>query len=307
MFTIVGSGFGLYGYLPALVESFGEPVVLPEKYRSKVKARPELEPYLSAIEWVSDPETALARASGVVVATPPRRQAEVVSQLHRYPELKTLVLEKPVAVTPSMAIDLLCQLRRSGKRFRIGYTFLHAGWASRLEWPDTARSGEVVITWAFMAHHFSHALANWKREHSEGGGVLRFFGVHLLALLAHHGYRDVDRSVLDGECVAQPERWQAVFSGPQVPDCRVSVDSRSDTTQFKVALAGSDRSLLLVNLSDPYQLEESAVTHGHDPRVEVLKRLLDTIQSDDLPYYELYDEVNLLWQRVEAASTFATN
>lgn len=307
MFTIVGSGFGLYGYLPALVESFREPVLLPEKYRSKVKARPELEPYLSAIEWVSDPETALASASGVVVATPPRRQAEVVPHLQRYPELKTLVLEKPVAVTPSMAIDLLAQLRRSGKRFRIGYTFLHTGWASHLEWPDMKGSEEVVITWTFMAHHFAQALANWKREHSEGGGVLRFFGVHLLALLVRHGYRDVERSFLDGECVAQPDRWQAIFSGPHVPACRVSIDSRSETTQFTVAFGGSDRRLLLVNLSDPYELEESAVTQGHDRRVEVLKRLLDTIQSENLPYYVLYDEVNLLWQKVEAASTFETN
>ena len=33
MFTVVGSGFGLYGYLPALLEAFEDPVALPVAYR----------------------------------------------------------------------------------------------------------------------------------------------------------------------------------------------------------------------------------------------------------------------------------
>src|ERR1700682_547845 len=132
MFTIVGSGFGLYGYLPALIETFGEPVVLPQAYREKISARPELRGYLDDIRWAADMQAALGTATGAVVATPPRRQQEVVTLCQGLPALSMLVLEKPVAVTPAAANEMLHALRRAGKRFRIGYTLLHTDWGERL-------------------------------------------------------------------------------------------------------------------------------------------------------------------------------
>lgn len=302
MFTIVGSGFGLYGYLPALVESLGAPVLLPRAYHAKVSARPELVRYLDAIRWVADANAAMAAATGIVVATPPRRQAEVVGRCLRYPELRTFVLEKPVGTDPETADELLAALKRAGKRYRIGYTLLHAAWNSRLE---LLGPGEVAITWTFMAHHFANALHNWKREHAEGGGVLRFFGVHLLALLVNHGYRDVEDSVLGGEEPTQPERWRAVFSGPGLPECRVAVDSRHGMNGFRVALKRGGVQTLLVDLKDPFEHEVPPATDA-DRRVAVLQRLLDTFNSADGPYFSLYDDVTLLWRKVEVASSVAT-
>jgi predicted dehydrogenase len=307
MFTIVGSGFGLYGYLPALIDALGEPVILPRTYEDKVGARPELHGYLDSIRWVADADAALQAASGAVVATSPRKQQEVVSRCARLPALDTLLLEKPVAVTPDLAIEILDGLKISGKRYRIGYTLLHTRWSERLALPRAPEfEGDVSITWTFMAHHFAHGLTNWKRIHAEGGGVLRFFGVHLLALLARHGYREVAESALSGEQIDQPERWRAIFTGPGLPDCRVEVDSRSGVNAFAVALDAPAGNRLLLDLRDPFQLEEGPdLTQGADRRVGVLKRLLDTLRSDDDACHGLYDAVNLLWQKVEAASTFA--
>jgi len=63
MFTVFGSGFGLYGYLPALIDTFGEPVALPESYRATVQARPELARCLPSIRWAADRDAALALAN----------------------------------------------------------------------------------------------------------------------------------------------------------------------------------------------------------------------------------------------------
>jgi predicted dehydrogenase len=292
MFAIVGSGFGLYGYLPALVEAFGEPVLLPEAYRAKVEARPELGPYLASIRWAADTRAALAQATGAVVATPPARQLEVAAQCLALSGLTSLVLEKPLAPSPAAATKLLGALRASGKRYLVGYTLLHTRWHERLAWPA---SGEVAITWSFMAHHFARDLHNWKRVHAEGGGVLRFFGVHLLALLARHGYRDVRQSSFAGSNPAAPERWLAVFAGEGVPDCRVDVDSRSTTSAFRIEAAGAPP---LVDLADPYAAEPLA---QGDRRVGVLKRFLGTLPSA-AGEQAFYEDVNRLWQRAEDAT-----
>ena len=73
--AIIGSGFGLYGYLPALTEEFGASVVLPEQYRDKAASRPELVRFLGGVRWESDLDRALAVASTVVIAATPAAQA----------------------------------------------------------------------------------------------------------------------------------------------------------------------------------------------------------------------------------------
>lgn len=308
MFAIVGSGFGLYGYLPAVAEAFGEPVLLPESYRAKVEARPELQPHRGAIRWTADSDSALDQATGVVIATPPRRQVEVAMRCLARPRIGTLVLEKPLAPTAGEAHALLDALRRSGRRYRLGYTFLHTAWARNLSLPPGAapsgtgsnsvgpgRGSPLSITWTFMAHHFVHRLHNWKRVHAEGGGALRFFGVHLLALLARHGYRVVKESTLEGEVAGEPERWRAAFSGDDLPDCRVLVDTRCAKTQFRIG-AG----VPLVDLADPYADER--VAGGDDRRVGVLKRFLASLEEPDAGFDRFYGEVDQLWRATEAAS-----
>lgn len=305
MFTVAGSGFGLYGYLPALIQTFAEPVVLPRVYEGVIRARPELEQYRASIRWVEDPESAMLAATGVVVAKPPQLQPAVVSRCLHLEAIDKLVLEKPLARTPDLAMEVVQGLRSSRKQFRVGYTLLHTSWYSGLTWPIGA-DGEsrVEITWTFMAHHFSNALLNWKREHSEGGGVLRFFGVHLLAMLAQQGYRDVESSRLTGETPGAPDRWRAVFSGPSLPDCRVLVDSRCSTSRFAVTAVSCGEGQPLVDQQDPFQAQGGEAPTLDDRRVVVLRRLLESFHDDDAALYAHYESVNRLWQATERTSIF---
>ena len=122
MFTIFGSGFGIYGYLPALAEHLGEEVVLPKAYETKVRSRPELGGTLSRIRWVKDHDEALALADGAVIATPPQFQGGIVERCLSLPNIKRLALEKPLAVTPGLAASLLSRLDASGVQYVIAYT-----------------------------------------------------------------------------------------------------------------------------------------------------------------------------------------
>ena len=298
MFTIFGSGFGIYGYLPALIEHLGEEVVLPQAYENKVRSRPELGGTLSKIRWVKDHEEALALADGAVIATPPQFQGEIVERCLSLPNIKRLVLEKPLAVTPVLAANLLARLEASGVQYVIAYTLLHLDWYKNLSWPEDP-DAEMEVNWSFHAHHFSHDLHNWKRVHAQGGGPLRFFGVHILAMLALQGYAHVTSSQLDGAVPGEPERWKATLSGLDLPECRVCVDSRSPKSYFEITSKGKERPLIA--LHDPFALEQSI--GDADPRVAVLAEILGQLTTGNAPLSDLYKLTNDLWRQAEERLT----
>lgn len=301
-FTVAGGGFGLYGYVPALIARAIEPVVLPEAYRSEMERRPELRPYVSRIRWVANRATAYAAASGLVIATPPTIQQNIVRQVLAQYDVRTFVLEKPLAKTPDAAAATLRAIAAAGKRMRIGYTLLFTGWCKSLTWPSAESGARVTIQWEFLAHHFAHGLDVWKRRVGDGGGVLRFYGVQLIALLARRGYDTVLESMTAGAVVTEPERWQAQFSGPGLPPCAVSVDSRAPAMRFRVVADTPAGHRVLVDLPSPFS-EVGASVNADDSRVPTLIGLLASLDDDDSEWFSFYEAVNDLWGLAETATS----
>ena len=146
------------------------------------------------------------------------------------------MLEKPLAPALWQGELLLDQLEKAGIRYEIGLTFPLMEWQRQLDWPRLkSGSAELKVVWQFMAHHFRHELYNWKRRDDMGGGVLRFFGVHIVAMLCDWGYDAVAASRIEPSFPSESERWYARFTGPGLPDCTVHVDSRSKTNLFSVS------------------------------------------------------------------------
>jgi len=295
MYTIVGSGFGLYGYLPALI-ALSEEVVLPRAFVKKIRARPELVWTLPRIRWVVDGDAALNKADSVIIATPPKIQEEVIEHCIALPHIEQFVLEKPLAINPTRASSLLAKLDEAHKRYVINYTMMYLGWQDTIEWPRNT-STSVDVTWTFMAHHFASGLHNWKRVHDEGGGVLRFYGIHLIAMLSHYGYNKVRSSRLEGSTINEPERWIAIFSGLELPECHVRVDSHSPNNLFEISSATSGH---LLSLHDPFKQEPKE--GGLDRRVSALMRLLRVASADVLQLKDMYIQTNKLWEQAEALS-----
>ncbi len=298
VYAIVGSGFGIYGYLPAIVDGKDKIVILPKAYKSKIRARSELAHTLPHIRWVEDEITAISLASTVVIAVQPQRQSELLSRCLTLPLIERLVLEKPLAVTPELAAELISNLDIAKKRYRIAYTFLNTAWHQQLAWPKLSTPDALVsISWTFMANHFASQLTSWKSRHNDGGGVLRFYGVHLVALLAYHGYDEVRCSALEGADQGEPERWTASFTGPRLPDCDVHVDSRSATNQFLIVHHLESKEKVIIKTTDPFEQE---IRHGDgDVRIDVLKRLLASFEQDDISYDLFYKRANALWTKIE--------
>jgi len=305
-FSILGSGFGLYGYLPALI-GCGQSVVLPERYRERFQFRQELTRFAKQIEWVADEGSAVNRASAVVIALRPAEQTDWIKKCIAYPQITRLLLEKPLAAAPLEALNLQTLLCNSRKLFRIGYTFCNAQWTARLkdfvaENPDC----EINVNWLFLAHHFRQGMRNWKQFDSAGGGAIRFYGIQLIAMLASLGYCNVSESKSYGRSADEPERWTANISGKGLPICRILMDSRSDTAEFKILCRSSlGPPKLLVDLRNPFgEDDRECLADGLDGRVGVLEALVRSTLNDAELCPSWYPGVIDLWSKVEAKNNF---
>ncbi|MDH2352680.1 hypothetical protein QCM80_18765 [Bradyrhizobium sp. SSUT112] len=308
VFTILGSGFGMYGYLPALIEC-GIKVALPERYRAVVGGRSELAQYVPDVIWCANADEPLMRATGAVVALRPADQADQIPRLAAMPELRDLILEKPVAPSPQLAAQLLDTLDRAGKRYRVGYTFRFLPWADRLRAILAEGAGRLSLDWSFMAHHYRANLENWKRFDASGGGALRFYGIHLIALLAEFGYDDVSSSVVAGPSDAETASWEAVFTAKALPPFALRVDSRATQTCFRIAANGrGEVGPVIVDQLDPFaSAKQASVNVGdprgaRDPRVDVLARLCRSLGEDDADHASRQRAIVALWTRIEAVS-----
>jgi hypothetical protein len=302
VFTILGSGFGIYGYLPALME-LGSKVVLPFRYQSVLAARPELAQYVRRVDWSADAEDALARSSAAVVALRPADQAAWIPRLVRMPNVRELILEKPVAPNPQLAASLLAMVEGAGKRYRIGYTFRFTPWAHQLRMALAQPADGASMDWSFLAHHYRTGAANWKRSNSAGGGALRFYGIHAVALLAELGYDDVSASIIWGSLDAELERWEATFIGRGLCPFALKINSRAEEQFFKIIVyEGKQAGRTLVDQADPFSSIRSNALQAQDPRVGVLECLCQSLDDTDDTHAVRQKAILALWACVEQKS-----
>lgn len=311
MIAILGSGFGLYGYLPALVDGCAQRIALPERYHTRFCDRPELARFSSDVRWESNEEAALRCADGAVLALRPINQSEWIPRCLARSNIDRLLLEKPLAHTPEVAAVIFDDLIRSRKAFRIGYTFRYTAWGQRiLKSLNTAKdSVSLSIYWGFLAHHFRHDLQNWKRSSAAGGGALRFYGIHLVALLAEAGYREVNVSRTFGASEDEVEKWIAVFAGTCLPECEVVVDTKATVHKFHaeqtINTGRGQATFVIADLSDPFDSGgEPCLSDGIDQRVPILSRLCRSLWEEGENEYEWYDAAARLWRRVEEKTLF---
>jgi predicted dehydrogenase len=223
-----------------------------------------------------------------------------MARLAEMPGIRDVILEKPLAPTPQLAAQLVEAFERAGKRYRVGYTFRFMPWAERLREVLGEGAGSVSLDWSFMAHHYRVDLDNWKRFDVSGGGALRFYGIHLIALLAELGYDDVSSSAVGGPSDVETASWEAVFTGDALPPFTLRVDSRSATTCFRIR-AGEGESVIVDQL-DPFASVKQASVNVRDPRVDVLVRLCRSLDEADSDHASRQRTIVALWTRVEAVS-----
>lgn len=299
-FAIFGSGFGLYGYLPALVTGCDQAVYLPERYRVRLKEREDVRRFGDIVKWCFDEKAVLKEVDALVLAQRPADQVNWIRECVNKSNVRALLLEKPLAPSPEAASHVLDVLEMSRKKYRIGYNFRFMPWAAVLKQQlrSAPAAGYLTIDWQFRAHHYANDLRNWKRFVSAGGGALRFFGIHLIGLLAEIGFDNVVASTVSASEPDECELWSAAFIGPGLPECRVRVRSNAARQCFSIDQTDDHlRVERLVDLSDPFETNADAL--GFDRRVGILTELCKDLIDGAALSYPWYRQSVRLWDMAE--------
>lgn len=305
MIGILGSGFGLYGYLPAIAQTTTDAILLQERYKDKFYKRNELLEFESRIRWVENLDRLFDESKTLVISLPPFEQEWAILKSLEYSNINTLLLEKPLSVTPNSSESLLNQILKSNKKFRIGYTFCFTNWADSIcEEIKFSRLSKIVIKWDFCAHHYKNELDVWKRFHNQGGSVVRFYGIHLIALASKIGYSEIQYSKSLGYSDNEVFKWESDFCNEHLPSLNVCINSNSKKTNFSIQFISYDNTdipLKQINLIDPFDNYGNILYENIDSRVFLLKKIIKTLLSDEKSeeMYNSYELCNTLWKNIE--------
>ena len=302
-YAILGSGFGLYGYLPAAAGLTVLPVVTLDRYRPVFERRGDIAAYLHRVEFVEDVDACAAAADTLIVAQRPADQEALIPRLLARPSaLRSLVLEKPLAPAPGHASILLQRLYGSQLSLRIGFTFAQTPWAARIA--ELLARGVVLdldLQWRFRAHHFQHQLHNWKRDTACGGGALRYFGIQFFGLLASLGSWSADACERRENPIGEDAAVTAWFKSDDGHGAKVSCDSDfPGDARFTIDVRERSSGTLLLNmdLTDPF----AESPDGEDRRIGLLRGILSSLDLDDSSYWRAYRQSIELWRQCEALS-----
>lgn len=295
---IIGGGFGLYGYLPALAEepSCGQITTL-ERYRSFIRSRNDIAKYEGRVKFVKNESELLAYSDQLVIAKRPQDQEELVALISLTGWRGSLLLEKPLARNPSKA-DLLIDCLRSAKvGFSIGYTLIETNWAREIQTlfansdPDC-----ITISWKFRAHHYSNDLSSWKRYPKEGGGALRFYCNHLVAFLSDLG------EWVPVKCSSWPIDQEDSFCRFQLQNFNCITHVECDSTwegppRFEISVAKNSHLLFEFKGRDPF--DHSDFTDTQDSRIKFLQNILRRLEAGHFLSFEKCKKQVSLWDRIE--------
>lgn len=300
---IIGGGFGLYGYLPALVEIGVKRLLIHEKYLPLIGSRAELCRYIPNVEPIAFNEEILSRAESLVCAVPPvAQEAYILNKVSK--RYKYLLLEKPLGRSPSSAELVYQKGIEISDSMRVGYSFIYTQWTQKLlQKIPKEEMLECKIIWRFDSYHHRNKLITWKSDHDCGGGALRFYGIQLIAFVTLLG--EVDNfieSKLFFDEGNDAYKWDAKLAMKNGALISIELDSQSPQDQFKLLARGRNQEFNS-ELVNPFDGEFKF--GDQDNRVHLLSKVLSSFSVDSNGYnYYQYSSINETWNSIEAITQY---
>lgn len=254
---ILGSGFGIYGYLPALANN-EETIIVLEKARSKIEDRIELLEFRNKIHFVDSLETMMENINKIVIALPPQIQKAILNE-NDFNGIG-LFLEKPLGRSLEEHLQLEQFLQEKNLWFKVAYLFLYTEWFRYIAKQGT---DQFSINWTIPKGE-----TGWKTNLLNDHGIESYYGMHFYPLYRHLGIS-----------AAQLKIWGS-SNAIRIIDENSKVDVRVKFGEFhKFEVSRLEKSIWhnVFTAESPFgNLPQAGVT---DPRVKLLCKYLD---DDDL-------------------------
>tara|TARA_B100001063_G_scaffold246380_1_gene285260 strand:+ start:79 stop:1047 length:969 start_codon:yes stop_codon:yes gene_type:complete len=177
--AIVGSNFGLRGYLPAInkINNLNIKIICSRKI-NKVPIK-NLKKFKHETNWknVFKKEIDL-----IILAVPPKIQEKII--LFNLKHRKKLIFEKPISPKYSTSKRIVEKLKIKKIKTEINLTFLsHPLFQKTKKIIDSKILGPVInykIYWSFVSSDFNKKIKTWKTDEKSGGGIKNIFLTHIL-------------------------------------------------------------------------------------------------------------------------------
>lgn len=280
---ILGSGFGLYGYLPA-VEVVSKKIFLEYKYKNKLQNLKISKKIFNKIDWYKNESNIIDKINIAVIAYPPILQSKKIKQLLKNKKLvRYLFLEKPIDKNPTAARKLIKLLIKNKVQFSFGFIFKYLAWSKLINKKKNPKN--IKIIWNIKKKNASNS---WKYKSKFGGGLIRYYGIHFLKLFSENNFHKILINDL------KKNHWTLQIQ-----------NSKKTVITLIIKYSNKDKFLIKtqnINLiSAPTPIIENIVSKKIDPRVKILKRYINQkIRQKGDNYNESLKFVNF-WSKIESS------
>jgi len=192
---IYGSGFGLYGYLPSIYK-FSSKIYLNKKYKFFFNSRKELAKFETKIIWYTSVNKIIKKIDYLIIAKRPNDQSKIIkSLLNKKNKIKHFFLEKPISSTPKKSSELLKMLYIKKINYSIGFLFEYTSWFKLItNTLNKKRKNNIFIKWNIK--QTLKSSKSWKYNYKEGGGLIRYYGIHFIKLFSDFNFNLIKINIL---------------------------------------------------------------------------------------------------------------
>jgi hypothetical protein len=274
---ILGSGFGLYGYLPA-ARNISWAISTDARYRSEIFNRPELRHLFDYIHFLDNPELSINSFDCVVIAKKPKQQIEILNDNLNYQG--HFFLEKPLAPTIQHHREILNLLKQSNLKFTIGYLFRYLKWYQQL----------IILSKTpfkiFLRWHISPiASGSWKISTEEGGGLVNYYLIHFIPLLIEMGFKETDLKIRFDNGILE------LVTSNNLGSLSIEIiQNMKLTSNFSIGINTYES--LLWKSTSPFG--DNPIFGKPDPRIEYLTQYLQNSSDSTDPLYSVLLEEKIL-------------
>ena len=191
---IIGSGFGLYGLLPAFYTLKNCQVVAvcathPQRIKKYVYSRGLTNIYSNWRHML-----AKEKLDVLAIAVTPKAQYEIAKVA--IPKGIHIFAEKPLADTYNHAKHLYKLAKRYHITHAVDFIFPEIDtWREIKKLLDDEKYGKltfVSVNWDFLSYDIQNQISSWKTDATQGGGALTFYFCHVLYYLEYFAGEIVD-------------------------------------------------------------------------------------------------------------------
>ena len=285
--AILGKGFGLYGYLPAVIESRKYSTIYTlEKYKDFILSRDDIKHYFKKLSFCDEEDIINGNSEELILCRRPVDNFKIISKMNK---VKKLYIEKPIAESPKKANNLLNLIQNKCDIFSTNYIFLI------LEWYDFLSiniNNYWLIEWNFKAHYNLHKVSNWKSKKKFGGSLISFYGIHFIALAVSLNFRNLKFSKL-----INGSYWECILNSDYSKSLKIKINCDSNHNSFRIV---ADEKNLFVS-QDPFSKEiKNKNLFKNDIRCSILLNylLMEKSNINLLSSLKFNNEVLKLWENI---------